>query len=127
MGQTIALDGVCFFWSETGTEGGYWAFQNKKHIHPPNKDNLFPRWDYEGLWVLKDGDYLTIYDKCNPNQIVWDGKIKLHNYPAFTESAHGMWIHSDQKGVNRITWSRWFLEEYPAQFTPDPNQTKNPA
>lgn len=32
-------DGVCTFHSETGTEGGYWAFQDDKHmgLAPPNQ------------------------------------------------------------------------------------------
>lgn len=28
------LEGVLHFWSETGTEGGYWAFQDKNFITP---------------------------------------------------------------------------------------------
>lgn len=26
------LHGVCYFWSETGTEGGHWAFQDRRFI-----------------------------------------------------------------------------------------------
>lgn len=124
MKRSVVLEGVCHFWSETGTEGGYWAFQDKKHIHLPDKDNPSLRWDYEGLWVLVDGDHLIIYDKNNPSQVVWEGEVKLRNHPLFTESAGGMWIHSDQEGVDRTTWARWFHKEYPAKLTPSPNQRK---
>jgi hypothetical protein len=122
MEQPVILEGVCFFWSETGTEGGHWAFQDKKHIHPPDKEYPTLRWDYEGLWVLKDGDRLTIYEKDGSGRIVWEGEIKLHNHPLFTESAGGMWIHADQEGIDRKIWSRWFHQEYPARLTLGPNQ-----
>ena len=126
MKKPIVLEGICFFWSETGTEGGYWAFQDKKHIHLPDKTNHLLKWDYAGLWVLKDKDNLTIYEKSGANQIIWKGEIKLRQHPMFTESANGMWIHADQEGVDRKTWSQWFFNEYPAQFISGPNQRKRP-
>ena len=30
--KDVALKGVCFFHFETGTEGGYWAFQDNQFI-----------------------------------------------------------------------------------------------
>lgn len=30
----MIIKGVTTFFSETGTEGGYWAVQDEKHIHP---------------------------------------------------------------------------------------------
>lgn len=127
MEKPIVLEGVCHFWSESGTEGGYWAFQDKKHIHFPDKNNPFLWWNYEGLYVLANGDRLTIYEKDNPNRIAWEGEIKLRNHPIFTESAGGMWIHSDQEDVDRTTWSRWFFEEYPAKLILGPNQNRPPT
>ncbi len=127
MEKSVVLEGVCHFWSETGTEGGYWAFQNAKYIFASTPEWPHGNWSYDGLWVLQDGDFLTIYEKDDSSRIMWEGEIKLHNYTPFTESAFGMWIHSDQEGVDRGTWAQWFFEEYPAKFTPGPNQRKNPA
>lgn len=93
------MRGICHFHSETGTEGGYWAFQDERHIKPPDADHPHGQWSYEGLHVLKDGDHLTILDKENGNQVLWSGKIRLVNYPLFTQSAGGMWTHSDPEYV----------------------------
>jgi hypothetical protein len=76
---------------------------------------LQERWSYEGLHTLENGDKLTIYDK-DSETILWQGTIDLEQYDLFTESAEGMWIHSDQKGIARETWSHWFMEEYPANL-----------
>lgn len=32
--KTESIEGVCFFWSETGTEGGYWAFHDTRFTVP---------------------------------------------------------------------------------------------
>ncbi|OGN05888.1 MAG: hypothetical protein A2750_02430 [Candidatus Yanofskybacteria bacterium RIFCSPHIGHO2_01_FULL_45_42] len=66
--------------------------------------------------MLEDNDELIIYSKEDPNQIVWSGKIELIRHPLFTESAREMWIHTDQKGVDREIWARWFFEKYPAKL-----------
>ena len=112
----MELKGVLDFWSETGTEGGHWAFQDEKYISPPTPEWPHERWSYDGLHVLDNGDILVIYSKDNPNQIVWSGEIELIQHEVFTESAYGMWIHTDQKGVDRDIWARWFMEGYPAML-----------
>ena len=112
----MELSGVLHFWSETGTEGGHWAFQNEKFIFPPTPNWPHEKWSYAGLHVLENGDELIIYSKEVPNQIVWSGRIELIQHPLFTESAHGMWIHTDQKGIDREIWARWFIEGYPAKL-----------
>lgn len=175
------IKGFLRFWSETGTEGGHWAFQDRNFIKenttqfsckkcykywdkekypdappPPHtkpvqvelaiplnkvdlnsvKNNTFEfpppckpdehdfqlmgktLESYDGLHVLKDNDWLTIYGKDSPTTIAWSGIIKLTNYPPFTEHVSGLWIHSDQEGVDRETWSKWFLEGYPATLVP---------
>lgn len=191
--------GVLTFHSETGTEGGYWAFQDEKFMGIENKTRVCTRcgrcwsagepqepkpfftywlhdprpnyldgyhyydepqdlplardesetfnirwtkrtndlalecyrkghegwkpmypdgmWSYEGLHVLQDGDQLTIFDKDDPKKVVWDGKISLRQFGLFTEDAQGMWIHAEQKGIDRETWSNWFFKEYPARLT----------
>ena len=114
------LFGVCHLHSETGTEGGHWAFQDKKFISADGK-----RWSYEGLHILKNGDRLIIYDPKYPRKmrkILWSGIINLKYYPLFTESASNQWIHSDQIGVPRKKWARWFLKEYPATLIPAPKK-----
>lgn len=142
------IEGICAFHSETGTEGGYWAFQDSRCIEKnvgygwckkcgkwlrnqttdtdivgdipggckdgAHEEEIGDSWSYEGLYILKDGDRLTIYSKDDPNEIVWSGTIKLRKYPPFTEDAFGMWIHADQEGVDRKIWAKWFFEEYPA-------------
>jgi hypothetical protein len=110
-----ALQGVAFFWSETGTEGGYWAFQDGQYIsqHP----TLGTQFGYEGLHVLHDGDYLTIYDKTDPKKVVWEGIIALSMVPLFSETTtDGYWIHADQQGIDRGIWAKFFQEEYPAKL-----------
>ena len=162
----VILKGVCTFYAETGTEGGYWAFQDAEYIQknvgrgycrkcgkwlreqigPIKIERVYPIteellhseeasperldcpdnaheeeigdvWDYKGLHILKSGDRLTIYPKDNPEEIVWQGNIKLREYPLFTEDALGLWIHADQEGIDRETWARWFFDEYPAELT----------
>lgn len=116
----IRLEGVLHYWSETGTEGGYWAFQDKRFIKPPTPGHPHGQWSYDGLHVLKDGDHLTIFSSDHGGA-VWSGKIKLKKYPSFKESVrtNGMWIHADQEGVKRETWAKWFLLEYPAILIKD--------
>jgi len=112
------MEAICVFHSETGTEGGFWAVQDLQHIHPPTDGHPYGRWDYEGLHILKDGDKLTIYSK--DREVIWNGEIKLTEYPVFTEEACGMWIHSDQQGVDRETWAKYFMEESPCSYFPGP-------
>lgn len=108
------MKGKIHLWNETGTEGGMWAFQDEKFIsHGPQGE----AWSYDGLHVLKDGDKLTIYDKEDPAKVVWQGVIDQQHYGSFQEHAYdGQWIHSDQRGVEREVWSKWFIEEYPAEL-----------
>lgn len=36
--------GVLDFHSETGTEGGYWAFMDQRFITPPNVESSYEQW-----------------------------------------------------------------------------------
>lgn len=154
--EKLVLKGVCTFYSETGTEGGYWAFQDEKFMGIPNNTEncakcgyfrefieksldqgkapildyqgcklgghewklAYPDgvWSYEGLHILEDDDKMIIFDKGNPEKIVWKGTISLKQLGLFTDDAFGMWIHSDQIGIEREVWARWFMEEYPAKL-----------
>lgn len=102
------MKGVIFFHSETGTEGGYWAFQNEEFMSADGKS-----WSYDGLHTLNTGDHLTIYDK-EEKEIVWQGKINLTQFTIFEEDAFGLWIHNTQIGVDKETWAKWFFDELPA-------------
>ena len=107
--QGMTLNGLCVFHSETGTEGGFWAFQDERFIEPT-------RYSYDGLHILVDGDKLTIYSKDSSKSVVWSGIISLIPYPAFTEDVEGLWIHSDQRGVKRKEWAKFFCDEFPAEL-----------
>lgn len=98
------ISGTCEFYFETGMEGARFAFHDESHV------------GYAGLHILKNGDQLTIYDTFDSSKIVWEGVIKLIEYPPYTESVFGCWIHSDQIGINREVWARWFIQEYPASL-----------
>ena len=158
-----SLEGKLFFHSETGTEGGYWAFQDSRFISQnttryscrkcnlywDKKEDLLPpelkskdilpnccspddhqfkpvceeNWSYEGLYILEDGDKLTIYHPYN-NKEVWSGIIALKQHPLFTEDASGLWIHADQIGMGRKTWAEYFFREYRAKLVPIKKQNK---
>ncbi|HHE04567.1 MAG TPA: hypothetical protein ENL19_00730, partial [candidate division WOR-3 bacterium] len=159
MGNKETLEGILTFHSETGTEGGYWAFQDSRYINynvpskycnkcgidldqPITPERLFemeqaydelgvkfnpcedgkhePRiltesWDYKGLHVLKDKDYLTIYHPDTKEE-VWSGLINLKQYDVFKEDALGFWIHADQKGIERDEWAEYFFENFSAEL-----------
>lgn len=102
------MKGVCYFYFETGTEGAYWAFLDKK------QDSFYDR-----LHILKDGDHLTIFSKDNPKEVVWSGIISLAPHPLFTENASGFWIHADQKNIDREVWANYFFKEFPAELIPN--------
>lgn len=83
-----------------------------KLIHPQGS------WSYEGLHVLNNGDELTVFAKDDPTRVVWSGTIDLHQHDLFTEDAGGLWIHADQIGMDRDTWSQMFFDELPAELSP---------
>lgn len=76
--MTKEMKGVCFLFSETGTEGGWWAVQEDGFA---DKDGY---WSYEGLRCLEEGDDFTVYGD--------DGRVLFHDI-----------IHKDTKtGVVRL-------------------------
>lgn len=99
--------GKIHFFSETGTEGGSWAFQDEAHIKPDGS------WSYDGLHILKNGDHLTILNPQDGDPI-WDGIISLEQFPVFSQAINNLWVHSAQKGISKQTWMDWFSNEYPA-------------
>ena len=89
---------------------------------PPEEHDfqlMFPwLYSYDGLHILKDGDWLTIHSEDGPQATIWSGIIKLRNFPSFTNIVFDMWIHAEQEGVEREVWAKWFIEEYPATLIP---------
>lgn len=145
------IDGVLSFHTETGTEGGYWAFQDKRYIslvrpdycnicglylgddrdiiNSANQKRLQSgkvcskeihdqleeeQWSYDGLHILKNGDFLKIFLKDKSRHEIWAGDIHLQTYPPFQETVFALWIHSDQIGVDRKIWGSWFFNKHPA-------------
>lgn len=133
--------GVTEFWSETGTEGGYWAVMDIRGVNL----GRYPApgsYSYYGLLLLEDGDRLTIFDResITPahvedetdadesveerrdpilhwnGKVLWDGEIKLREHPVFKEHAHGLWIHNDLEGVDRSEWAKLFIKPHPCRL-----------
>jgi hypothetical protein len=97
------MKGVCFFFSETGTEGGWCAMQEDGFV---TEDG---HWKYEGLQYLEEGDDFTVYadDGCVlfhgvihqdtttgaiPRQVLRNGR--LVNHRTWKQQVVGcMWVH----------------------------------
>ena len=105
-----ALKGKLCFHFETGLEGGYWAFQDVAFIDGE-------QWDYKGLHILENGDYLKIYDPADRNKLVWKGLIDLNEFKSHTENVMGFYIHSEQIGTDRDKWAMYFFVGYRAELT----------
>jgi hypothetical protein len=115
------MKGVCFLFSETGTEGGWWAMQEDGFA---DKDGS---WSYEGLQILAEGDGFTVYADDGsvlfhgiiyrdtetgaiPRQILLNGK--LVNHPTWKHQAvGGMRVHWIQKGMDLKAWGELFVGE----------------
>ncbi|HUC94506.1 MAG TPA: hypothetical protein VMR19_00675 [Candidatus Saccharimonadales bacterium] len=106
----LSYKGFLEFYTETGTEGAYWAFQDERFINEKNSS-------YEGLRILRNGDELTIYDKEEPERVIWKGVISLTSFTCFKESVFNLWIHNDQVGTEREMWAKWFIDGNPAELT----------
>jgi hypothetical protein len=62
----IHLPRSAFLFTETGTEGGYWAVQEDGFL---SEDEV--SWKYEGLRLLEEGDDLTVLAK--DVSVFWHG------------------------------------------------------
>lgn len=61
------MNGFCFLFSETGTEGGWWAMQKDGFKTPDGYES------YEGLEYLEEGDDFTVFG--DDGSIIWHGII----------------------------------------------------
>lgn len=115
------LEGVLHVFDETGREGGDWAFQDKRFIGPSSVSQPNGSWSMEGLHILEDGDFLSVYDKNDTKKILWRGWIRLEDRPTSPTAARtGGWIRTEQMGIARVVWEVYFLEGYPATLEPAP-------
>ena len=114
------MKGFCFLYSETGTEGGYWAMQENGFMH---EDGI--HCSYEGLRELEENDDFTVYTE--DGKILWSGIIhqdsttgaiphqvirkgKLTTDPNWLQQVvNGMYVHWIQSGVDPQFWSELFL------------------
>ena len=113
------MNGVAFLFSETGTEGGWWAMQEDGFL---SEDGV--HWSYKGLRQLKDGDDFTVY--ADDGSVLWHGiihqdtttglipcqvllKDKLVNDRTWKQQVvGGMWVHWVQAGIDPEVWGEFF-------------------
>jgi hypothetical protein len=109
------IKGVCVWFRETEI-GPVWAFQDNKYI---TRDSMSQeQWSYEGLHILEEGDYLTIYHPADPDEIIWEGMISatgvLLNKLGFISALN----HPKNLDINSKKWERFFAKNYPAILVP---------
>ena len=132
----MELHGYLEFYAETGTEGGHWAFRDENGTHtsvdlvdgkcpfgakncPVVLGTYFEHTTHESLYILRDGDKLTVFEGAKSDIVAWSGVIELIHHPAFTEEVFGWWIHADQAGTPRKTWASMFFDGCPATLIRD--------
>lgn len=115
------MKGVCLLFSETGTEGGWWAMQQDGFV---TEDG---HWRYEGLEYLEEADDFTVYDKDGsvlwhgiihqdtktgaiPHRVIRKGKVVIDKSWK-QQVVGGMWVHWIQKGMDPEAWGELFCGE----------------
>jgi hypothetical protein len=113
------MRGVCFLFSETGTEGGWWA------MHEDGFVTADGHWTYEGLQRLEEGDEFTVYAEDDsvlfhgvirqdtktgaiPRQVLRNGKLENHRRWK-QQVVGGMWVHWVQRGIDPEVWGELFV------------------
>ena len=118
------LKGFISWYFETGMEGSYFIFQDIEHIDNLSKEN--ESWSWSGTHILKHGDKLKVFDKENPEKLLWEGSIDFKWYQNYRKGYH----YSDRKlralpkGVEEKDWVKWTTEDYPAELIPGINSCK---
>ena len=112
------MKGVCLLFSETGTEGGWWAMQEDGYVAEDG------HWLYEGLQYLEEGDDFTVFaddgsvlwhgiirqdDKTGaiPHRVIRKGKVVIDKSWK-QQVVGGMWVHWIQKGMDPEAWGELF-------------------
>ena len=114
------MKGVAFLFSETGTEGGWWAMQEDGYLA---EDGIHE--SYHGLRYLEEGDDFTVY--AEDGSVLWQGIIHkdettgLKSHHVFRDGkwvedrtwkqqvVGGMWVHWVQAGIDPEVWGDLFL------------------
>lgn len=129
------------FYSETGTEGGYWAFASENVFYrhseedlidgqcpwgesycPPKDGSYHTHAKHEGLHILRDGDGLLIFDHgYNHPALVREESLEFSKFTIFEESSRGMWAHNHpiRPNIPLELWGHLFIDEYPAILITD--------
>jgi hypothetical protein len=104
------IKGVLHAFWETGTEGIYWALQDFEHMTEPSewqkKHGVDKAWGYEGLNILKTGDWLTIIDP--EGKTIWGGLVSID--PSI-RSYGRCWVHGMPDNFDKDAWCRIFTDE----------------
>ena len=113
------MKGIAILFSETGTEGGWWAMQEDGFL---SEDGV--HWDYKGLRLLEEGDNFTVY--AADGSVFWQGIIhrdtttgliprqvtrrgKLVNDRTWKQQVvGGRWVHWVQAGIAPV-WGELFV------------------
>lgn len=80
-------------------------------------DAIWPSgtWSYEGLHVIKTGDYLKIYDKADSTKVLWDGNVEFIDM-GLDWDIGGLRVHQDVVGYDCEEWLKMFIHQYPAEW-----------
>lgn len=130
------------FHSETGTEGGWYTWQDHAFIY--TKDNHCPQhgatkytdgrihcpaldtkqgecWSYNGLNYLNNGDHLKVFVG---GELFWEGDVLLNaRTDVYTNNeavVYGFWVNQEpdpSMGIDRLDWARWFLDGLECEVT----------
>jgi hypothetical protein len=117
--QDRTMTGVCFLFTETGTEGGWWAMNEDGFL---DKDGV--HWTYEGLRLLEEGDEFTVF--ADDGSVLWHGIIRQDTTTGLVPHAvfrggkwvidrkwkqqvvGGFWVHWVQAGIDPEVWGKLF-------------------
>ncbi len=71
---------------------------------------LVEQWSYEGLYRLKETDYLKVKD-ADTNEIICEGQIDLIPLKLFSQTKKGHF-----ENINSVKWEKFFTEKYIAEL-----------
>lgn len=128
------------FFSETGTEGGYWAFSSDdayyKHFRDDLVDGNCP-WGgechtsrgghhthakHEGLYILKNGDGLSILSEDYlPTPLVREDALQFSDWTLYEEGSRGLAVHNHPivPPIPLELWGYLFMKELPGYLITD--------
>jgi hypothetical protein len=111
---------VSFLFSETVTEGGWWAIQEDGFA--TEGENEGQQWSYEGLRILGEGDDFTVYgddDSVLLHGIIHrdtkTGAVSRRKGNAVTlfsrkqQVVGGRWVHWVRKDMDPEAWGELFI------------------